>query len=178
MEILDNVILEDRVNTRSESELLKQMSAELECVLPKLMQRLFTLEPNHPVSELPLAQLRVCTILQGGPLSMSVLSDELGISMSAMTQIADRLEKSVLVERSGEADDRRIKLLQLTKSGAKLMRDRREIRIEKVAAVLSEINPETRSEIIHSLRAMLHASDSVTVKSLVNDPVGSRQELS
>ena len=47
---------------------------------------------DDPIAELPLAQLRVCGILYHGRRSMSV-SKELGVSLSAMTQIADRLDE-------------------------------------------------------------------------------------
>ncbi|MEP6757226.1 MAG: MarR family transcriptional regulator [Chthonomonadales bacterium] len=166
------------VNDKPEYPLeIEKMAAELECLLPKLMRRLFTLDPNHPVAELPIAQLRVCTILQGGSKSMTILSDELAISMSAMTQIADRLEKSGLVERFGEADDRRIKLLRLSEGGARMMRDRRASRIEQVAATLSDIDPETRDEFIKSIRIMLQTSEIRNVERLPVDPIAARQEL-
>ena len=45
-------------------------------------------------AELPLAQLRVCGVLCDGPRPMSAVSRELGVSLSAMTQIADRLERA------------------------------------------------------------------------------------
>ena len=155
---------------------IRQMATELECLLPKLMRRLFTLEPDHPVAELPLAQLRVCTILQSGPRSMSVLSDELGISMSAMTQIADRLERSGLVGRAGELDDRRIKLLLLTDVGEKLMRDRRETRIERAESALSLIEPDNRAEVIRSIRTILRASEALEQSLGKEDPIGIRLE--
>src|SRR5215472_9587622 len=95
-------------------ESLISQAAKLECLLPKLMRRLFTLDPSHPANELPVAQLRVCVILQAGPRTVSAVSEELGISVSATTQIADRLERAGLVERVAERDDRRMKLLRLT----------------------------------------------------------------
>jgi DNA-binding MarR family transcriptional regulator len=137
---------------------LREQAAALECLLPKLMRTLFTLEPGHPVSELPLAQLRVCTILQAGPRTMSSISEELRISVSAITQIADRLEKSGLVERLTEADDRRMRRLQLTVSGAELMRARRQTRIERAAQALEALPAEVREKVIAGLEALVEAS--------------------
>ena len=133
-------------------------AAELECLLPMLMRRLFSLQAVHPVSELPLAQLNVCTILQGGPRSMTQLGEELSISVSAVTQIADRLERSGLVERVTEADDRRMKLLRLTDCGAKLMRDRREMRIQRVSEVLERLSPDDRANALRGIQALLDAA--------------------
>src|SRR5207245_7427659 len=100
-----------RTKAMSEDTLLTQ-AASLESLLPKLMRRLFTLDPSHPANELPVAQLRVCTILQSGPRTVSAIGEELRISVSAATQIADRLERSGLVERVAEPDDRRMKKVQ------------------------------------------------------------------
>jgi DNA-binding MarR family transcriptional regulator len=136
----------------------EEQAAELECLLPKLMRRLFQLQSDHPVSELPLAQLRLCTILQGGPRSMTMLGEELAISVSAVTQIADRLERAGLVERVAEADDRRMKLLRLTECGAKLMCDRREMRVRRVCDVLEQLAPDERAGALRALRALLDAS--------------------
>ena len=137
-----------------------EQASEIECLLPKLMRRLFTLQDSNPVSELPLAQLRLCTILQAGPRSMTVLGDELSISVSAVTQIADRLERAGLVERIAETDARRMKRLRLTDSGGDLMRSRRAARVRRVAEVLEQLCPDERASALRALRALLNASVS------------------
>src|SRR5436190_14449729 len=83
------------------------------------------------VAEMPLRQLRVCVVLYDGPRSMSALSREVGVSLSAMTQIADRLERARLVKRSFEGNDRRVRSLQLTPRGHKIMRLREDARIQR-----------------------------------------------
>jgi Transcriptional regulators len=141
----------------------REQAAELECLLPKLMRRLFTLQDGSPVSELPLAQLRLCTILQGGPRSMTTLSEELSTSVSAVTQIADRLERAGLVERvlpGPEADDRRMKLLRLTEDGSEMMRTRRERRVQRVNQVLEKLALGERAAVLQALRALLDASSA------------------
>src|SRR5436190_11096387 len=64
---------------------------ELTSLFVSLTRQLFVLDDF--VAEMPLRQLRVCVLLYDEPRSMSVLSRELGVSLSAMTQIADRLER-------------------------------------------------------------------------------------
>jgi DNA-binding MarR family transcriptional regulator len=137
---------------------LIEAASHLECMMPKLMRRLFTLVPGNPVSEMPVAQLRICTMLQGGPRAISSISEEIGISASAITQIADRLEKSGLVERITEPDDRRMKNLELTTYGAHLMSTRREYRIRRVAEALESLNPDEREAVLTSFRTLLEAA--------------------
>ncbi len=109
-------------------------------LLPALMRQLFILD-NDLTADLPLAQLRVCLCLQDGPLPMSVLSRELGVTLSAMTQIADRLQRANLVSRVAEEKDRRVRCLQLTPRAEKIMRRHEDSRIRSVSAVLNNIAP-------------------------------------
>ncbi|HZO88327.1 MAG TPA: MarR family transcriptional regulator [Chthonomonadaceae bacterium] len=155
---------------------LQEQAAQLECLLPKLMRRLFTLEPDHPVTELSLAQLRVCTILQAGPRTLSAIGVELGISVSAITQIADRLERAGLVERVAGKDDRRTRLLQLTAHGAELMRSRRQARVRHAAEALEQLSPEKRETVLRALEALLEAAQQIAPEIPAEDPVGARLE--
>ncbi len=143
-------------------ELLLQQASCLESLLPRLMRRMFSLEPDHPANDLPVAQLRICSILQGGPRSMSAISEELGISVSAITQIADRLERSGIVERVSERDDRRVRHLQLTRRGEEIMRSRREWRVRRAAKVLEKLSPEMRETVLHVLQILLDANTATT----------------
>jgi DNA-binding MarR family transcriptional regulator len=155
---------------------LQDMAVELEQLMPRVMRRLYTLDPEHPANDLPIAQLRVCAILQSGPRTHSAISDELGISVSATTQIADRLERAGLVERLAGVDDRRIKYLQLAPHGMEMMRTRREIRVQRTRIALAELSPEARQATLDVMRALLEASGAVTPDWPHGDPVGARQE--
>ena len=155
----------------SEDTLLTQ-AADLEALLPKLMRRLFTLDPSHPANELPVAQLRVCTILQAGPRTVSTISEELGISVSAATQIADRLERAGFVERVAGQDDRRMKKLQLTPHGADVMRSRRETRVRRAAAALELLPPAARAEVLEALNVLLDAGLAAAARVSEEEPIG------
>src|SRR5262245_7186362 len=102
------------------------------------------------VAEMPLRQLRVCMLLYDGPRPMSVLSRELGVSLSAMTQIADRLERARLVKRAFEGNDRRVRCLQLTPRGQRIMRLREEARIQRAQSVVERMPESTREQVIQS----------------------------
>jgi DNA-binding MarR family transcriptional regulator len=144
--------------TRMTKETLKaEQATAIADLLPRLMRRLFTFDKD-PVAELPLAQLRVCAILLGGPRPMSAISRELGISVSAMTQLADRLERARLVQRVAAESDRRIRQLQLTDRGEKMMRRREEARIERVVAALGHLSATGRQEVLAALESLLAAS--------------------
>jgi DNA-binding MarR family transcriptional regulator len=138
-----------------EIDLADQAEAMLS-LLPAVMRNLFRLDDDL-ATELPLAQLRVCSILREGPRPMSMLSREMGVSLSAMTQIADRLERSRLVTRVSEGPDRRVRCLQLTPHGEHLMHRRDAEHAQSVREVLEHLSPRARSEALKSLDALLQA---------------------
>jgi DNA-binding MarR family transcriptional regulator len=124
--------------------------------MPAIMRQLFA-GVNSPADELPLAQLRVCGILQNGARSMSALSRELGVTLSALTQIADRLERAGLVNRVAEEDDRRVRCLSLTPRGERIMLQREEYRIQRVLTVLDGMAPGERINVANALETLLRA---------------------
>jgi DNA-binding MarR family transcriptional regulator len=125
-------------------------------LMPALMRMLLTFD-RDPAAELPLAQLRVCIILFEGPRSMSALAREFGVSLSAMTRIADRLERTRLVKRVTEGKDRRVRRLQLTPRGEKIMRDRNEARVRSVSAVLTRLPAKARKGVRSALETLMEA---------------------
>ena len=140
----------------ADDTLLVEQARAIAAHLPALMRQLFTFE-DDAAEELPLAQLRVCAILLGGPRPMSALSRELAVSLSAMTQIADRLERSRLVQRVADGTDRRLRCLQLTDRGEEIMRRREAARNRSVLAVLEQLPTQVRRDILSTLELLLKA---------------------
>lgn len=124
------------------------------------MRQLFALEAGDPTSQLSVAQLRVCAALLAGPQAMSAISRELGISLSAVTQIAGRLERAGLARRVPDEDDRRVRLLQLTPRGARAMQLRNERRIARVREVIAPLSAATRAEVLRALQTLEEAASA------------------
>jgi DNA-binding MarR family transcriptional regulator len=127
---------------------------------------------SDPAIELPLAQLRVCRVLCNGPQSISAISRELGVSLSAVTQLADRLERAKLVRRLAENNDRRIRCLQLTACGERLLQLHDEGRISRMAAALAQLTPTAREEVGAALDILVRASVSARHKDGDDDGQG------
>ena len=123
------------------------------------LTRRFYVPDDDQIAELPVAQLRVCGILaaDNGPRAMSSLSRELGVSLSAMTQIADRLERAGLVRRVAEGSDRRVRCLQLTEPGERIMRKREEARLSRVAAAWEHLSASARQDTLAGLQTFADA---------------------
>ncbi len=136
---------------------MRKQAEEIAELMRRLLREL-TSGVNDPAINLPLAQLRLCGVLLEGPRSMSAISRELGVSLSAVTQIADRLERARLVDRVAQADDRRVRCLQLTERGKRLMRIHDETRIERMAAVLGQMSGKGRADAIAGLQSLVHGA--------------------
>lgn len=151
---------DDRSGVPEDGARLAEQAEALEQMLPRLMRQLFILEHEQLVNELPVAQLRVCTILQAGPRAVSCLGDELHISPSAMTQMADRLERAGIVERI-TGQDRRVKRLQLSERGTAMMLARKRRRVRRTTALLEQLTPAEREAAFAVIQRLLDASGSI-----------------
>ena len=112
---------------------------------------------DDSAAQLPLGQLRVCAILFAGPRPMSELSRELGISTSAATQIADRLERAGLVRRITGEPDRRVRRLQLTERAARIVGRREQARIDRMSNAWRLLSDGQRQEALAALATLLRA---------------------
>jgi DNA-binding MarR family transcriptional regulator len=141
----------------SDSELAEQ-AAQLELLMPRVMRQLSRLDLQNPTTHLPQAQLRVCAILADGSLTISMLAREIRVSVSAATQLADRLEAADLVERVAATGDRRAKELRLTDHGRRLMRSRRRRRVRRATEMLASLGPDRRAALLGALQELLLTS--------------------
>jgi DNA-binding MarR family transcriptional regulator len=79
------------------------------------------LPPLAAELELSPAQCHVLHLIEPGrPLPMGQLAGTLACDASNVTGLVDRLESRGLVRRRASAEDRRVKVLELTPSGARL----------------------------------------------------------
>jgi DNA-binding MarR family transcriptional regulator len=146
------------VKRQPSDELLNQQAVALHAALRRVMRGLSTLNPEDLSGRLTVPQLRLCNLLSEGPLAMSAIGRELGITLSAVTQIADRLERSQLVQRLAGEDDRRVRLLQLTTLGEEMVRQRDERRQQRACAVLMSLQPAEREAILAAVLQLAEAS--------------------
>ena len=90
-----------------------------------LIQLFFTQRANLPTLaaelELSPAQCHVLHLIEPGrPMPMGQLAETLACDASNVTGLVDRLESRGLVRRHSSAEDRRVKVLELTPTGARL----------------------------------------------------------
>ena len=74
-----------------------------------------------------------------------------------MTQLADRLERAQLVTRVAQGGDRRVRCLQLTERGEKIMHHHEEVRVRRISTALEHLHPNARKQVTAALQTMIQA---------------------
>ncbi len=87
------------------------------------------------------------------------LADALGLSLSNLTGIVDRLVEQELVTRNHSPEDRRIIFLRVTEKGEALIADLREHRIKQLSAMLDRMSSESLSFLAEGYSALLKAAE-------------------
>src|SRR4029453_2846145 len=130
------------------------------CRAWQLLMKFFFAQRQHlPVSsaefDLPPAQCHVLHLIEPEqPLPMSRLADMLSCDASNVTGLVDRLEARGLIRRHASADDRRVKVLQLTPAGSRL-RGQLLRRMTGRSLPLSELSLEQRPTLVRILETLV-----------------------
>ncbi|MEU8006734.1 MarR family transcriptional regulator [Catellatospora sp. NPDC049111] len=105
------------------------------------------------------AAATLATLERDGPQRLTELAVREGVTQPAMTQIVTRLERDALAARTADPADRRVVLVEITQAGQDLLRHRRDVRAERVAALLSQLDPADRAAIEAALPALGRLAD-------------------
>jgi DNA-binding MarR family transcriptional regulator len=130
------------------------------CRTWQLLTRFFFAQRAHlPASAaefgLSPVQCHVLHLIEPGqPLPMSRLADTLSCEASNVTGLVDRLESRGLVQRQPSARDRRVKVLQLTPTGARL-RTQLLKRMAGRSLPLSKLSLHQRRTLVRILEALV-----------------------
>lgn len=138
-----------RASAGSDSHSVQAQARAMDTIFKAIGRRI--LVHDDAALDIPLRQFRVCAALFEGARSMKELSVELGVSQSAITQIADRLEAAGLVTRGAVGEDRRVRNLELTPRARKVLREREEQRIDRVREILEQLSAADRRALLESL---------------------------
>jgi MarR family transcriptional regulator, organic hydroperoxide resistance regulator len=126
----------------------------------QLLMKFFFAQRAHlpssgPEFDLSPIQCHVLHLLEPGrPLPMSRLADTLSCDASNVTGLVDRLESRGLVQRQPSPLDRRVKVLQLTPTGARL-RAQLLRQVTGGTVPLSRLSPSQQRTLLKILEALV-----------------------
>jgi DNA-binding MarR family transcriptional regulator len=91
-----------------------------------------------------------------GPRRVTDLAVIQGVTQPSMTALITALERSGLVERHGDASDKRVTLVAMTPAGLEYLRTRREAGRQVMAQLISKLPPEEAATLAAAVPALAH----------------------
>ena len=125
---------------------------ELDHVFSRLIYRVRVLHNRYTVDEITDTQFIVLRALRKGPCNTSFLAHMLGVTLSAVTALINRLHRMGLVTRQRHERDRRQVLITITPKGLKLLSKVEEKRNLLLALYLAKVSAEERIQLLELLQ--------------------------
>ncbi|MBM4235119.1 MAG: MarR family transcriptional regulator [Firmicutes bacterium] len=135
----------------SENSLIEYIK-ELDHIFSRLIYRVRVLHNRYTVDEITDTQFIVLRALRKGPCNTSFLAHMLGVTLSAVTALINRLHRMGLVTRQRHEKDRRQVLITITPKGIKLLGEVEEKRNLLLALYLAKVSEEERTQLLELLR--------------------------
>ncbi len=107
---------------------------------------------RYTVDEITDTQFIVLRSLRKGPCNTSFLAHMLGVTLSAVTALINRLHRMGLVSRERQEKDRRQVWISITPKGLKVLGDVEERRNLLLALYLSHASKEEREQLLELLQ--------------------------
>ncbi|MDI6784339.1 MAG: MarR family transcriptional regulator [bacterium] len=135
------------MDTKPNHDALNQEVERFDQLITRLMRDLHsTNPPNFIDSELTEGQCIAGLIIQQfGCCNMNEIATRLGVSMSAVTGIIDRMVKHGYAERLRDESDRRLVRVQLTNKGNQIVTVFQQHKNAELRQILSVLNQEDRT---------------------------------
>ena len=121
--------------------------------------------PVPELDALPLAQLRLLwTIRHYGEETMKDFSERLGVTQSTVTQLADRLVKRGLIDRSSDPTDRRVVRLHLSTYGLEILERAEAAKSQLLEEIWEALDPEEQTEVLQGLETLASCAEAVRTR--------------
>ena len=96
-------------------------------------------------------------LMQNGPMMMSDLKDELGVSATSITALVDALEKDKMVTRKAHATDRRATMIAITPKAEKRMLESYAVFCDRVGELFSGFSKTKEEQLLALLTQVREA---------------------
>jgi len=104
------------------------------------------------------SQLKVVLLtFVSGPLRMSDIASELGVSLATATGVVDRLVERGMLIREGDAEDRRVVLCRLSDEGEKLISGVWQLSRDQLGEMMRTMTPPQLRLITEALQVLIQA---------------------
>ncbi|MFE2581448.1 MarR family winged helix-turn-helix transcriptional regulator [Streptomyces sp. NPDC059378] len=101
----------------------------------------------------------LATLDRTGPRRITHLAAVEGVTQPAMTALVRVMEESGLVERRGDASDKRVTLVCLTEAGASYVQTRRQAGVHAFERLIGELTGDEVEALMAALPALKHLAE-------------------
>ena len=115
---------------------------------------------KHGITPVQYAALHKIGIAPG--IDQRTLARAIGLDTSTVAGVVDRLEARGLVQRSASPEDRRVRLLSLTKPGQELLEAIEPDMLKAQERILAPLPKAERAEFMRMLRALVSANNELS----------------
>jgi DNA-binding MarR family transcriptional regulator len=131
---------------------------------------------NAAELELTYAQAQVLFYVAQHPgCHMGQVAKTFNVTLSAVTQIVDRLVQKQLLTRSSNPTDRRVSILELTTRGKALVQELEKLQVEVLEPVLQRLSTRDRDHLIKGLEKFVEVVTDGRPEDTGKPPHGSRE---
>lgn len=115
--------------------------------------------------KMPQAELRCLMLFEGHKYLTGIeIAGLLEVAKSRATVIIENLEKKGLIQRSPDPNDARVKLINLTPTGQRKVREIEEFMFSLHQQLLDQIDPNQRPAVITALETLRSSMEAVKAK--------------
>jgi len=125
---------------------------EIDHVFSRLIYRVRVLHNRYTVDEITDTQYVVLRVLRKAPCNTSFLAQMLGVTLSAVTALINRLHRMGLVRRERQEKDRRQVWIYITPKGLQVLENVEERRNLLLAVYLSHVPEDERQQLLELLQ--------------------------
>ena len=105
-------------------------------------------------------------LIKKGRCMISDLSKNLGVALSTMTELVNRLAKKQFVKKIKDYKDRRIVWINLTKKGAKIIQEINRRKQEHILSILEKLTEKERKLLIDILERVSQVAKKIEIKGI------------
>jgi DNA-binding MarR family transcriptional regulator len=119
--------------------------------------------PEFPDPGITMAQMRVLMLLSVvGEMRMSDLAHELGVSLSTLSSVVDRLVDTNLAARRDDPRDRRSVLVSLAAAGAKVLDSFQELGVAHLRELLDHLSADEAEAVTRAVDVLVVAARRIS----------------
>ncbi len=149
-------------------EELERYILRLDNLFPVLIKH-FQISDPHKLFGIKVTLQQYLTLnilIKKGRCMVSDLSRNLGVALSTMTELVNRLVKKQFIKKAKDLKDRRIVWIDLTKKGAKIIQEINRKKQEHILSILEKLTEKERKLLVDILERISQVAKKIEMKGI------------